>query len=317
MHKSGTAVGFWSAVAMGVGAMVGAGIFAILGEAGAIARSAVWISFILAGGVALLSGYSFGRLGARYPSAGGLVEYLVQAYGKGRFSGAMSVTMYLATLVALSLVARTFGAYAHALIQDLIPGRSPAILVEVFAISVVLLFVLVNLNGARSMAVAENLTVLIKLILLAFFALAGLVMIDPAKLAPATYPHWPHILYSIAITFYAYEGFRVITNAAEDMPDPGRDLPRAIMTSILIVMVLYVVVALAVFGNLPAASVIAAKEYALAEAARPAFGAAGFVIVGISALIATTSTMNASLFAVTNVTYRLAMLGKVWQTCRS
>ena len=94
MHKSGKEVSFGSAVAMGVGAMVGAGIFALLGQAGAIAGSAVWISFAIGGGIALLSGYSMGRLGARFPAAGGVVEYLVQAYGVGRFSGSMSVMMY-------------------------------------------------------------------------------------------------------------------------------------------------------------------------------------------------------------------------------
>jgi len=102
MHKSGQQVSFWAAVAMGIGAMVGAGIFALLGAAGAIAGSAVWISFAIAGVIALLSGYSFGRLGARYPAAGGLVEYLVQAYGVGRFSGTTSVMMYVGSLVAIS-----------------------------------------------------------------------------------------------------------------------------------------------------------------------------------------------------------------------
>ena len=76
---------------MGIGAMVGAGIFALLGQAGAIAGSAVWLSFLLAGVIALLSGYSIGRLGACYPGAGGIVEYLVQGFGVGRFSGAMPV----------------------------------------------------------------------------------------------------------------------------------------------------------------------------------------------------------------------------------
>ena len=122
MHTPGKEVSFWSAVAMGIGAMVGAGIFALLGQAGAIAGSAVWISFLIGGIVALLSGYSIGRLGARYPSAGGVVEYLVQAFGVGRFSGTMSVMMYIGSLVAVSLVARTFGSYAHALLPGGAPG---------------------------------------------------------------------------------------------------------------------------------------------------------------------------------------------------
>lgn len=307
MHRSGDEVSFWSAVAMGIGAMVGAGIFALLGEAGAIAGSAVWLSFVIGGTIAMLSGYSFGRLGARYPSAGGLVEYLVQAFGVGRFSGAMSVMMYIGALVAVSLVARTFGTYAHALL----PPGAPGWLVQVFAAAVVLVFMFINLDGARSMTRAENLVVLIKMTVLVGFALVGLAWIAPERLSPATYPPFSAILYSVAITFFAYEGFRVITNAAEDMADPARTLPRAMATAIMLVMAVYVGVALAVFGNLTPQEAVAAKDFALAEAARPAFGRFGFSIVAIAALFSTASAINASLYAVTNVTYRLALLGEL------
>ncbi len=307
MHKSGQQVSFWSAVAMGIGAMVGAGIFALLGSAGAIAGSAVWISFVVGGAIALLSGYSFGRLGARYPVAGGLVEYLVQAYGVGRFSGTMSVMMYLGAIVAISLVARTFATYAVAMM----PGAPPQIMVPVMAAAVILAFMAINLGGARAMARAENLVVLIKMAVLVVFAVAGLIYLDPAQLRPATYPPVTTIFYSIAITFFAYEGFRVVTNAAEDMADPARTLPRAIMTAIGLVMVIYVALAIAVFGNLPPDKVVAAQDYALAEAARPVFGQAGFTIVAIAALFSTASAINAALYAVTNVTYEMARKGEL------
>jgi amino acid transporter len=307
MHKPGKEVSFWSAVAMGIGAMVGAGIFALLGQAGTIAGSAVWISFLIGGLVALLSGYSIGRLGARYPSAGGIVEYLVQAFGAGRFSGSMSVMMYISSLVAVSLVARTFGSYAHALL----PAAAPSWTVEAFAIAIVLAFVVVNLNGAQAMARVENLVVLIKMSVLIGFAAIGMAFISPDYLAPRTYPPVSMIFYSVAVTFFAYEGFRIVSNAAEDMADPARTLPRAIITAILLVIVVYVAVALSVFGNLPPDKVVAAQDFALAEAARPILGEAGFRIVAVAALFATASAINASLYAVTNVTYRLATLGEL------
>jgi len=307
MHKSGDDVSFWSAVAMGIGAMVGAGIFALLGQAGAIAGSAVWISFVIGGVIALLSGYSMGRLGARYPAAGGIVEYLVQGFGQGRFSGAMSVMMYISALVAVSLVARTFGSYAHALL----PTGSPSWLVQVFAAGIVLVFMLINLNGARSMARMEMLVVAIKMSALIGFAIVGLAYIAPARLAPQTYRPVSAIFYSVAITFFAYEGFRVVTNAAEDMRDPAHTLPRAITTAILLVMLVYIAIAIAVFGNLPPQDVIAAKDFALAEAARPVFGQFGFTVVAIAALFATASAINASLYAVTNVGYEMAKMGEL------
>ncbi len=307
MHRSRNEVSFWSAVAMGVGAMVGAGIFALLGEAGAIASSAVYISFLIGGGIALLSGYSMGRLGARYPAAGGVVEYLVQGFGPGRFSGTMSVMMYIAALVAISLVARTFGSYLYALM----PPGLPDFMVEVFSAGIILLFMFINLDGARSMTRMENVVVLIKMSVLVVFVIAGVAFIAPERLAPQQYPPVSRILYSVAVTFFAYEGFRVVTNTAEDMRDPARTLPRAIMTAILLVMVVYVAIAIVVFGNLPPEQVIAAKDFALAEAARPVFGQAGFTVVAVAALLATASAINASLYAVTNVTYQLAKLGEL------
>ena len=307
MHRSGNEVSFWSAVAMGLGAMVGAGIFALLGEAGAIASSAVYLSFLVGGIIALLSGYSLGRLGARYPAAGGVVEYLVQGFGPGRFSGAMSVMMYIAALVSIALVARTFGSYAYALL----PFGLPQFLVETFATVIILVFMLVNLDGARSMARAENVVVLIKMSVLVIFALVGLAHVAPERLAPQGYPPMSAIFYSVSVTFFAYEGFRVVTNAAEDMADPARTLPRAITTAILLVMVVYIGIAIAVFGNLPPEEVIAAKDFALAEAARPVFGAFGFSVVALTALFATASAINAGLYAATNVTYQLAKLGEL------
>lgn len=292
---------------MGIGAMVGAGIFALLGAAGAVAGSAVWLSFTIAGAIALLSGYSLGRLGARYPSSGGMVEYLVQAYGVGRFSGSMSVMMYIGALVSVSLVARTFGTYAVALM----PTGTPQIMVPVMAAVIILAFAAINLGGPRAMARAENIVVFVKMAVLAVFAVAGLIYVDPAQLAPASYPPVSAIFFSVAITFFAYEGFRVITNAAEDMDDPARSLPRAILTSIAIVMLVYIALAIAVFGNLPPDKVVEAQDYALAEAARPVFGTTGFTIVAIAALFSTASAINAALYAVTNVTYEMARNGEL------
>ena len=292
---------------MGIGAMVGAGIFALLGQAGAIASSAVYLSFLAGGVIALLSGYSLGKLGARFPSSGGMVEYLVQGYGVGIFSGAMSVMMYLAALVSASLVARTFGVYA----ASFFPADEPMLLTDAFAAGIVLLFMLINLNGPKSASWVETLVVAIKMAVLIVFALVGLLYIQPALLSPSTYPPANVVFYSLAITFFAYEGFRVITNAAEDMPNPRKMLPRAIMTAVGIVMVLYVAIAVAVFGHMPAEKVIAAKDFALAEAARPMFGETGFRIVAIAALFATASAINAALYAITNVTYQLAKVGEL------
>ena len=307
MHTSKKPIGFWSAVSMGVGAMVGAGIFALLGEASTISGSAVYLSFILGGIIALFSGYSLGKLGARYPSSGGIVEYLSQAYGTGFFTGTMSIMLYIAAVVSLSLIAKAFGNYA----ATFLPANASPLWHYFFSIGIVIFFVIINLEGAKDVAILERATVAIKFAVLSGLSIAGIAYLKPDLLSPSHYPASSNIFFSLAITFFAYEGFRVITNTAEDMPDPSKTLPRAMMASILFVMALYVAVSFAVFGNLPAEKVIAAKDYALAQAALPIFGQSGFVVVAIAALISTASSINANLYAVTNVTYQLAKDGEL------
>jgi amino acid transporter len=294
---------------MGVGAMVGAGIFALLGEAAAVAGSAVYISFLAGGIIALASAYSLGKLGARYPAAGGIVEYLVQAFGVGVFSGGMSVVLYVGAIVSLALVAEAFGSYASVLIF----GEAVRLQVDVLAVGIVAFFCLVNLRGPGDVALFENVIVATKLAALAAFMLAGLYYAEPALLRPSSYAPAGRIVASVGITFFAYEGFRVITNTAEDMRAPERTLLRAMLASVAVVMCVYVLLSLAVFGNLPVADAMQARDYALAEAARPVFGQAGFTIVVVTALISTATAINAGLFAATNVTYQLAKDGELPQ----
>ncbi len=295
---------FTGAVSLGVGAMIGAGIFALLGEAGAVAGSAVWISFVIGGGVALLTGYSLGKLGARYPSAGGIVEYLVHGWGNSLFAGAISVMMYIAALISLALVAKAFGSYGAALVG------APGWVAPILAVLVMVVFVAINLRGSASVGRVETWIVLIKFAVLVTLAVGGLVALKPGLLAPSTYPGTGTIVGSVAVTFFAYAGFRVITNAAEVVHDPERTIPRAIITAILLVMALYVVIAVVVFGTLTPAEVVAAKDHALAEAARPVFGSAGVVVVSLTALVATASAINAGLFSATNVSYQMAKDGE-------
>lgn len=305
MSNTAPEMSFSAAVSLGVGTMIGAGIFALLGQAGAMAGSAVWISFLLGGMIALLSGYSLGKLGARYPSAGGIAEYLIHGYGNGLFAGAMSVLMYAAALVSLSLVAKTFGTYG----AQLMPGDAPAWLASVLSVGVMAVFVGINLRGSSSVGKLELAIVIFKFVVLVGLCVGGLTALHPALLAPSTYPVVGSILSSVAVTFFAYEGFRVITNAAEDVADPKRTIPRAITTAIVLVLGLYLLVSVVVFGTLTPEEVGAASEYALAAAARPVFGQFGFIAVSITAMVATASAINASLFAVTHVAFQMAKNG--------
>jgi len=307
LNNNTKAFGLWSAVFLGIGSMVGAGIFVLLGEAGAIAGSLVWISFILGGIIALLSGYSLAKLAAAYPSRGGVVEYLVQCYGEGVFSGSLSVLFYLSAMVAIAMVAKTFGTYAAMMSI----GENNALWANSFAIGILIIFMLINLAGSSLIAKSEDVIVIIKLGIIILFTVVVFFYIDPALLSLKDAPPVMNVFSSVALTFFAFEGFRVITNTAEDMDNPGKTMLKAMMIAIALVMVLYVVVTFAVFGNLPLAEIIKVQDYALAEAAKPAFGHIGFTIMAAAALISTASSINANLYAVTNVTYQMAKNGEL------
>ena len=193
------------------------------------------------------------------------MEYLAQAYGVGLVSGTLSILLYISALVALALVAKTFGSYALALL----PVEGDARWVNGLADFVIIAFVLLNLQGAGSVANLEKAVVAVKVLILIGFAAAGLYVAEPAALSPDRYPGASQVLYSLAVTFFAFEGFRIIINCAEEMPEPRKNLPRAMFIAIGGVLVIYVAVALAVFGNLDVQQVIEAEDYALAEAARP------------------------------------------------
>ena len=302
--KSGKAFGLWSAVFLGIGSMVGAGIFIVIGEAGAIAGNLVWISFVFGGIAALLSGYSLAKLAIAYPSRGGIVEYLVQGFGEGVFSGSAGVLFYFSQLIAIAAVAKSFGTYAATFLPT--SGTS-----DWFALGIVGFFVLINLLGASLVAKSENVIVFIKVSVLVIFTGIALLYIDPKLLGSADMPPVKDMFFAVGLTFFAYQGFSVITNTVEDMQNPSTTMLKAMVITIVLVGLLYVLTSVAVLGNLPLSEVIKSKDYALAQAAEPIFGAMGFKIMAATALLATASAINATLYAATEIGYTLAKEGEL------
>lgn len=297
--------GLWSAVFLGIGSMVGAGIFIVIGEAGIIAGNLVTVSFFIAGIIALLSGYSLSKLAVCYPSRGGLIEYLVQGYGEGVFSGSLGFLFYFAQLISLAAVAKSFGGYAATYSSGGITEQS----INLYALGVLSFFVVVNLIGSAMIARAENIIVIIKLIALGVFSTVAIFYIEPAYLAINKAPEAINIFYALGLTFFAFQGFSVITNSVEDMNEPEQTMPRALFLAIGLVTVLYITISIVVFGNLSLETIIKDKDFALAEAVKPAFGVWGFKIMTATALLATASAINATLYAVTQISFSLAKEG--------
>jgi amino acid transporter len=289
---------------LGIGSMIGAGIFALLGEAGAVAGAAVWISFLLGGVVAMLLGYVCVKLGTRYPSSGGLITYLVEGFGSGRLVGVASWLGYIAAIVIVtSMVAVSFGSYATSLF---IGENASGAWNHLFITLLVVAMVGVNMVGTKIVAVAQSLIVTGVLVVFGLFIWVTIFDIDLGKLAFSGYPSAAKIISSVALTFFAYLGFNVITFAAGDLRNPRRDLPRATYGALGVTTAVYVLIAIGVFGTLTVAEVIGYGETAIAEAARPALGDAGFTIMSVAALLSTAGATNATLYASSNLTGMLA-----------
>jgi amino acid transporter len=297
------------AIALGVGSMVGAGIFALMGVAASKAGSAVWLSFLAAGIIALLTGHSFVQLGIRYPSRGGVVEYLVRAYGSGRFSGGCSILFYIAQLIGMAMISLAFGRFAAKLLGL---GEADLLLWErMLASGLIVGSAALNLVGSKLVTTAQRVIVLANLALLIGFTVGLWAHADTAQLAVETWPEATPILGSLALTFFAFTGFAVVSNAAEDMDDPVRDLPRAMYATIGIVLVLYVALALAVIATVGEGELTSSGATLLAVAARENFGEIGFQVLLVSAILSTVTCLNGGLFGVTSITYTLAEHGQL------
>jgi amino acid transporter len=295
------------ATVLGIGSMIGAGIFALLGEAGAVAGSAVWISFLVGGIVAGLLGYVCAGLGVRYPSSGGLVTYLVEGFGAGRLVGVAAWLGYIsAVVIVTAMVVVSFGGYATSLFVGEHAGSAWN---HLFITLLLLVMLAINMVGAKVVAAAQSLIVLGVLAVFAVFICVTVPTLDPSLLDPADYPSASKIISAVALTFFAYLGFNVITFTGGDLRNPRRDIPRATYLAIGITAVVYVLITLGVFGTLTVAEVVQYGETAIAEAARPTLGDAGFTIMAIVALLSTAGATNATLYASSNLTGMLAEQG--------
>jgi amino acid transporter len=183
MSATRTTITVRQAAFIGVGAMVGAGIFSLLGAAGEVAGAAVWLSFVLAGAIAMLQGYSFAKFGARYPSAGGLLEYVARGFGGGHVTGIVAWLVYLANAIITAMVAVSFGSYASDMFTD-----ASASWAKVFSVLILVVMTVVNVVGSRLVVRAQTLIVIPVIGILSLFAVATLANMDTSLLAPSGYP---------------------------------------------------------------------------------------------------------------------------------
>ena len=303
-------IGYWSVVSIGIGGMVGGGIFAVLGLSVQLAHGEAPIAFALAGVVALLTAYSYSRLSVAFPTRGGTVEFLNQAFGTGILTGGLNVLLWISYIVMLSLYAFAFGSYGSTFFPEAMQPIGKHILIS----GAVVLFTILNVLGARKVGESERYIVATKIAILLVFLGVGLRSMSGHQLQLGDMGGSLSVIAGGMIIFLAYEGFELIANTAENVRNPTKILPRAYYTAVGFVIALYVLIALVAVQNLPVKEIVAAKDYALAEAAKPFLGNNGFTMIAIAALLSTGSAINATLYGAARISYVIAKEGELPET---
>ncbi len=303
-------MGFIEAFSIGVGGMVGGGIFAVLGLTIALSGGGAPIAFAIAGLIALVTVYSYVKLSLRYPSEGGTIEFIVQAFGNGLFSALINNLMLISYVIMLALYAYAFGSYGSVLLV----GSDVVWIHKALAATVIIIFVFVNLMGSFMTGKTEDIMVFIKLSILIVFVVAGFFTIDLTRLEPQTWTSGTSIVTGGLMIFLAYEGFELIANTARDIKEPEKNLPLAYYVAVTFVILLYIAVATVAVGNVSLSEAAKAKDYVLAVAAEPFFGKIGFTIIAVAALLSTASAINATLYGGGRISYLIAKLGELPST---
>lgn len=302
-YKKGS-LSLTGAVSMGTGVMIGAGIFALTGEVASLAGEFLMWAFVVAGVVAGLTSYTYIKMSNAYPSAGGVGMILKKCYGKSAVTAWGALLMYFSMIINESLVARTFGNYVVQ-IEGLNWGRE---VVPWLGLALVIFSFLINILSNKWIETFSFITALLKAAGLLFLSLGGLfasgvdfpwINTDTAGTSPLNF------LGAVALAVLAFKGFTTITNSGSEIKKPHKNVGRAIMIALSICLVIYILVTLAVGSSLTPEDIIQAKNYSLAEAARPSYGSLGVTIMVGLAIIATVSGIIASMFAVSRM---LAML---------
>jgi amino acid transporter/nucleotide-binding universal stress UspA family protein len=307
------------ATLIGVGAMIGAGIFVLTGIAAGVAGPALIVAFALNGLVTLFTAMSYAELGSCYHDAGG--GYLWCKEGLPRWNGFLSGWMsWFAHAVACSVYAIGFGAYFGFVLNELgyrVPHWGFISPEKLLAVLIAILFAYVNYRGASETGKVGNIVTGTKIVILLIFIVFGIQFVfhrahwEAAGFTPFMPNGWSGVIKAMGLTFIAFEGYEIISQSSEEIKNPKRNIPRAVFYSLIIVIPIYLLVAFVALGGVhPPAGVTswdylgAKKELALVEVARHFFRGGGLMVL-VAGLISTMSALNATVFSSSRVAFAM------------
>lgn len=306
--SGGHTISALGAFSIGIGGIIGGGIFATLGIAVAGSRGSTWISYLVGGIVALLTCYSYAKLSVAFPSKGGTITFINRAFGSGLFSGGLNIMLVLSYAVLLAVYAHAFATYA----ATFLPAQRQMELEPLLASGVIVALAFVNFLGPALVDRSEGVLNAGKLSILTLFVVVGLAVGGIAwdRLGPAQWVSPANIVASGMIVFLSYEGFELIANASGRVRTPQRSLPIAFYSSVLVAIAFYVLIIVVTVGHLPFEALEKAQSYALSAAAATFMGRPGFVILAIGAMLAAASAVNAGVFGASKLPIELATQGE-------
>ena len=291
------------ATAIGVGGMMGAGLYTLLGLA---AKSAgIWLplSFLIGGVVAAFSVYSYSKLGMKYPDRGGAAKFLLKGFGDGFLAGGLNVFQYLGWIIAIALYAAGFSEYAC----QLTGLNNSSWIGKAISIAIVILVVFINVLGSKQVARAQTAIIAFGLIILIAFigfrlAQAHVPLITTADKGNGIIG----ILSATGLLYVTYEGVGVVNNTAGNMKNPKKQLPIALFLSLIIVMLIYIIASAIVIMTIGVKVAVANQRHVLATAGEAVFGKVGMILIGLAALVAIASAVNSTMFGDENLGIRIA-----------
>jgi len=320
-------LGVLSTCMLGLGAMIGAGIFVLIGHASSLAGPAIVLAFVLNAGFAVTVGACYAELAVAFPRTGGAYVWVGEAYGRrvGFLAGFCS---WGAQTIACALYALGFGMFAVETVRHvssttswLTPASESTLSPLVFALLLLASLAAINARGSRETGRAEIAITGLKIVLLIVFVAAGAFALadSPDPVEPFR-PFLPEglrgVLMAMGLIFIAFEGYEIIAQTREEIVAPARTIPRAIFISIGVACVLYVAVAIAMFAAINPPSGVAAYQYlgtlgelGLVEAAGVLLPAGDRVLL-IAGLASTASALNATLYSASRIALAMGRQGR-------
>lgn len=294
-EKLKRSLGFWDVLMFGIGVMVGAGIYAIIGKAAALSGNMLWLSFVLASSIALLTGLSYAEFVSRFPDAGGSFEYIRQSFGP-KTALFMSVFMTFTGFVAAAAISISFADYFSRLLD--LPDR-------IVILAIISLMALFNIIGSKYSAHYNTLATIITLA--GLFLVIGYSLPDwgSADLLQVNDNGFNGIMTSAALIFFSYIGFEDLVKMAEETKNARKNLPRAILLSSILVLLLYVAIAISSVSTLGAEQ-LAEASGPLAAVLQQKLGQMGATVLVIVALFATSKTILSNILGTSRLLYDVA-----------